>query len=79
MWADTGSILLGSVLLVFGTDSLAQGVSGLLVRKAEQAWLRTLVARWGVPLLSSACCWRWRRWQLRCACACRRWPGSTPP
>ena len=44
MWADTGSILLGSVLLVFGTDSLAQGVSGLLVRKAEQAWLRTLAA-----------------------------------
>jgi cation:H+ antiporter len=44
MWADTGTILLGSVLLVFGADSLAQGVSGLLVRNSGQSWLRALAA-----------------------------------
>ena len=44
MWADTGTILLGGVLLVFGADSLAQGVAGLLVRNSGQSWLRALAA-----------------------------------
>ena len=39
MWADSGTILLGCVLLLFGTDSLANGISGLIARKPDQSWL----------------------------------------
>ncbi len=42
MWADSGTILLGCVLLLFGTDSLTNGVSGLIVRKPGQSWLFAL-------------------------------------
>ena len=42
MWADIGSILLGCVLLIFGTDSLANGVSGLIARKPGQSQLFAL-------------------------------------
>lgn len=39
MWADSGNILLGTVLMLFGTDSLVNGVSGLIARKPDQSWL----------------------------------------
>ncbi len=39
MWADSGTILLGTVLMLFGTDSLVNGVSGLIARKPDQSWL----------------------------------------
>jgi cation:H+ antiporter len=42
MWADVGTILLGSVLLLFGTDSLVNGVSGLLARKVSESYLFSL-------------------------------------
>jgi cation:H+ antiporter len=38
MWANLGSILLGTLLLVLGTDSLSQGVSGLLARNSDEAY-----------------------------------------
>ena len=38
MWADAGTILLGSVLLLFGTDSLVNGVAGLMARRRAEAW-----------------------------------------
>jgi cation:H+ antiporter len=42
MWADVGTILLGSVLLLFGTDSLVNGVSGLLARRVSESYLFSL-------------------------------------
>lgn len=42
MWADSGTILLGTVLMLFGTDSLVNGVSGLIARKPDQSWLHAL-------------------------------------
>ena len=38
MWADLGSILLGTLLLMLGTDSLSHGVSGLLARNSDEAY-----------------------------------------
>ena len=42
MWANSGTILLGAVLMLFGTDSLVNGVSGLIARKPSQSWLFAL-------------------------------------
>jgi cation:H+ antiporter len=42
MWAEIGTILLGSVLLLFGTDSLVNGVSGLLARRVGESYLFSL-------------------------------------
>jgi cation:H+ antiporter len=42
MWADVGTLLLGSVLLLFGTDSLVNGVSGLLARRVGESYLFSL-------------------------------------
>ncbi len=42
MWADVGTLLLGTVLLLFGTDSLANGVSGLLARRLTESYLFSL-------------------------------------
>ena len=44
MWADLGSILLGTVVLMLGTDSLTHGVSGLLARKSNEAYPVALAA-----------------------------------
>lgn len=44
MWAESGNILLGFVCLLLGTDSLANGVSGLLVRQRVRAYPASLVA-----------------------------------
>lgn len=38
MWADGGTLLLGSVLLLFGADSLVNGISGLIARQRGEAW-----------------------------------------
>ncbi len=42
MWADCGTLLLGTVLLLFGTDSLANGVSGLISRRLTESYLFSL-------------------------------------
>jgi cation:H+ antiporter len=55
MWADVGTILLGSVLLLFGTDSLVNGVSGLLARRVSESYLFSLagaIAAGLAPLLA---------------------------
>ncbi len=44
MWADGGNILLGIVLLLFGTDSLVNGVSGLFARRFNDSYLFSLTA-----------------------------------
>ena len=54
MWADGGTLLLGSVLLLFGTDSLVNGISGLVARQRGEAWgfaLSGAMIAAGVPLL----------------------------
>ena len=43
MWADSGTILLGTVLLLFGTDSVVNGVSGLLARRVAESYLYSLL------------------------------------
>lgn len=42
MWTDSGTILLGIVLMLLGTDSLAHSVSGLIARKPDQPWLAAM-------------------------------------
>ena len=42
MWAESGTLLFGTVLLLFGTDSLANGVSGLLARRLNESYLFSL-------------------------------------
>ncbi len=42
MWADSGTILLGSGLMLLGTDSLGHGVSGLIAGKPDRSWLAAL-------------------------------------
>lgn len=51
MWAETGNILLGIVCLVLGTDSLANGISGLLVRQRIQASSASMAAAASAALL----------------------------
>src|SRR5690606_3665812 len=36
MWADCANVLLGTLLLVFGTDSLANGTAGFVARRGAQ-------------------------------------------
>lgn len=50
MWADSGTILLGTVLLLFGTDSLVNGVSGLLARRHSESYLFSMVAAFTAAL-----------------------------
>lgn len=42
MWAQTGNIMLGIACLLLGTDSLANGVSGLVSRQASRAYSAAL-------------------------------------
>ncbi|MGB0133792.1 MAG: hypothetical protein WBP53_08120, partial [Dokdonella sp.] len=51
MWAESGNILLGIVCLLLGTDSLANGISGSLVRRHIQAYPAALAAAAGAALL----------------------------
>ncbi|HOX70705.1 MAG TPA: sodium:calcium antiporter [Dokdonella sp.] len=48
MWADIGNILLGAVLLLFGTDSLGNGIAGLWARRTAEshavAWAGVIAA-----------------------------------
>jgi cation:H+ antiporter len=44
MWADCANVLLGTLLLVFGTDSLANGVSGTLARRGAHTHAVALAA-----------------------------------
>lgn len=44
MWADSGNILLGFVLLLFGTDSFVNGVSGLSARRVAEPYLFSMTA-----------------------------------
>lgn len=44
MWADSATIVLGTVLLLFGTDSLVNGVSGLLARRVGETYLFSMVS-----------------------------------
>jgi len=48
MWAEFGNILLGAVLLLFGTDSLGNGIAGLSARRTTEshavAWAGALAA-----------------------------------
>ncbi|HET9032556.1 MAG TPA: hypothetical protein VFN25_06585 [Dokdonella sp.] len=50
MWADSGTILLGTVLLLFGTDSLVNGVSGLLASRVSESYLFSMVAAFTAAL-----------------------------
>ena len=44
MWADCANVLLGTVLLIFATDSLANGVSGWVARKRAETYPVALTA-----------------------------------
>lgn len=44
MWADSATILLGTVLLLFGNDSLVNGVSGLVARRVGESYLVSMAA-----------------------------------
>lgn len=51
MWAESGNLLLGIVCLLLGTDSLANGISGALVRWRIGAYPAALAAASAAALL----------------------------
>jgi len=44
MWAESGNILLGVICLLLGTDSLSNGISGLLVRQRSNSYPAAVAA-----------------------------------